>query len=405
MRLGIEFRGRCRLGREVTLHELHHEADAVVLAVGAWARQEAMVECDGELPDAGDVLERHARGERIDVPRTAVVVGDGDEAVACARLLKRLGARQVTVVASGKRLGAFERSVGQAEAEGIEIAAGAQRAAVERRDGAWRVSARGVDLAADLVVSAPGRTVDTELLDALGLESGRRGVKVDRATLATDVPGVFAAGEVLSGASAAVRAVATGRLAAVSVDQFLRGADVVGEPAQFRTQMTDLHECETQKLLAGVERQERVEEPLVPVDERSLGTEDQGGLDDGAAVREAMRCLQCDCLARDNCKLRDYATEYGAQPRNLRGDRRRFERDSSCPSVVYESGKCILCGLCVRICAQAGVGAGMTFLRRGFVTKAGAPLDMAVGDGLPDEIAVRCAEACPTGALALKRRG
>ena len=106
------------------------------------------------------------------------------------------------------------------------------------------------------------------------------------------------------------------------------------------------------------------------------------GLSDAEAVREARRCIQCDCLAKDTCGLRRYGTEYAAEPGKYKGERRAFARDASHPEIVYESGKCILCGLCVRIAEQEGERPGITFEGRGFPTVAAIPFDRPVAEGL-----------------------
>ncbi|MDP6106879.1 MAG: FAD-dependent oxidoreductase [Candidatus Brocadiia bacterium] len=235
------------------------------------------------------------------------------------------------------------------------------------------------------------RAVDFALCEALGLETGRRGIKVDGRTLQTGVEGVFAGGEAVTGASSAVRAVAAGRLAAVCIGPHLSGGPLRGEEHGVNAHMCRLSEGELAELFRDVRRQ-----PRAP-------SQADGGLSEADARREAARCVQCDCAARDDCRLRIYATRYGAHAAQYRGERRAFRRDATHPDVVYESGKCILCGLCVRIAQREGEGVGLTFLRRGFAAEVGAPFDASVAEALT-QCAELCAEACPTGALALKRR-
>ncbi len=149
------------------------------------------------------------------------------------------------------------------------------------------------------------RQADTALFRRLGLEVTARGIAADRHTLATSMDGVFAAGEAVSGPGAAVRAVAAGRLAAVCLGQHLAGGPVVGEARPVSVLMGKLSEEEHAALFRGFEPRERVEDPAT----------------------EAARCIQCDCLARDDCGLRDLATEYGARtqppPRRAPGVRAR----------------------------------------------------------------------------------
>jgi NADH dehydrogenase/NADH:ubiquinone oxidoreductase subunit G len=93
------------------------------------------------------------------------------------------------------------------------------------------------------------------------------------------------------------------------------------------------------------------------------------------------------------------AHEYGASQQRFKGDRREFRVDLSHPAVVFEPGKCIACGICVRIAAEGRDKLGMGFSGSGFDVRAAVPFDGMLGDGL-QETALACADACPTGALA-----
>ena len=66
---------------------------------------------------------------------------------------------------------------------------------------------------------------------------------------------------------------------------------------------------------------------------------------------------------------------------------------------MFEPGKCIKCGLCVRICEQAAdEPLGLTFVDRGFDLHVGVPFDEGLERGL-QKMAAECVEVCPTGAL------
>jgi len=93
---------------------------------------------------------------------------------------------------------------------------------------------------------------------------------------------------------------------------------------------------------------------------------DERGQTDSQAMEEARRCLDCDCGNRDDCRLRLLAEDYDAASTRFRGERRPFERDASHAEVVYESGKCIQCGICVRLAEEAKEELGLTFMGRGF---------------------------------------
>jgi NADH dehydrogenase/NADH:ubiquinone oxidoreductase subunit G len=67
--------------------------------------------------------------------------------------------------------------------------------------------------------------------------------------------------------------------------------------------------------------------------------------------------------------------------------------------VVYEAGKCIKCGICVRIAATAEDGLGLAFTGRGFGTVMAAPFNATLAAGMGEK-AGECIRHCPTGALA-----
>jgi NADPH-dependent glutamate synthase beta subunit-like oxidoreductase/ferredoxin len=409
-RLGAEFHMGRRLGYDLDLARLRREHDAVLLATGAASA--GTLACEGaELAQPALAFLRDvAEGRRAAVPEAVVVLGGGNEAVAAAQTALRLGARRVVLACETSRQGmaCFGEWVDAALAEGVRLEPEAKARRIERAgDGRLSVAleraGETVRIEAGLVIAAPVRRVDLALLRGLGLEVTGRGIAADRHTLATSADGVFAAGEVASGPGAAVRAVAAGRLAAVCIGQFLKGGPVTGEPRTVQVLMGKLSEAEHGALFREVAREPRAQQATLDAEgRRTAFAEVTAGLPEGEAVREAWRCIQCDCLARDTCKLRLYATEYGAEAGSYAGERREFQRDASHAEIVYESGKCILCGLCVRIVEQAGARPGITFKGRGFPTIAAVPFGKTVAEGL-GEVGARCAAACPTGALALKR--
>ena len=128
---------------------------------------------------------------------------------------------------------------------------------------------------------------------------------------------------------------------------------------------------------------------------------ENAGFSEEEARGEAERCLHCDCRELQDCKLRQHAIEYGANPGKYAGERRRFVQDRTHLKVIYEPGKCIACGLCVQLASELAAPLGLTFLGRGFDLRVGAPFSETVAEGL-GQAAEACSEVCPTGALSLR---
>ncbi len=230
----------------------------------------------------------------------------------------------------------------------------------------------------------------SELAQSLGLPAGAAGLSVDRVSMMTSRPGVFAAGDVLRKPQRmAVRSIGDGRVVAACVHQFLSGEAVVGLAKPYSCHIGPLKEGEIDRFM--------VEADAVP-------REDAAGLfTPPQALTQASRCLHCDCRKADNCRLRDACAELVAIPSKYRSERRIFEQDNSHPLLVYESGKCIDCGLCVQIAESAGV-VGLAFIGRGFSVRVRPPFDAPLAKALGD-IAADVIAACPTGALAWWKEG
>ena len=113
---------------------------------------------------------------------------------------------------------------------------------------------------------------------------------------------------------------------------------------------------------------------------------------------EAARCLHCDCRSSGNCLLQHYAQVYGADASRFRSERRPFEQQLQPGGVIFEPGKCIVCGICVKLAEMAAEPLGLTFIGRGFDVRVAAPFDRPIEEGLRT-VAEECVRHCPTGAL------
>lgn len=112
-----------------------------------------------------------------------------------------------------------------------------------------------------------------------------------------------------------------------------------------------------------------------------------------------MECLNCEKSGK--CRLQDYAYDYGLVDGTYEGERRKSEIDDTNPFYYYDPEKCILCGLCVRVCDELQCSHAIGFEDRGFDTIVATPFN----EGLKNSECVscgNCVSVCPVGALVPK---
>lgn len=259
---GVTFRLGYEAGVDGGLAELRDEHDAVLIATGAYAARAltGAVDQDVALTPALAFLTAANRAGLGDAPpplasdrvsaagKRVIVIGGGDTAMDCVRTSVRQGARSVVCLYRRDRenMPGSRREVGHAEEEGVRFEWLAAPSAVARRGEALQVVASRMRLGApdaggrrapeaipgsefsmdaDLVIPALGYEPE-DMPRAFGepdLPVTRRGtLRVDGRTMMTDMAGVFAAGDIVRGASLVVWAVRDGMQAAKGVDAWLK---------------------------------------------------------------------------------------------------------------------------------------------------------------------------------------
>jgi ferredoxin len=348
-----------------------------------------VADVDLQLPAPYLPTRAAGRGKRV------AIVGAGPAGLAAAYYLQQ-GGFECTIFDDHEEPGGMLR-YGVPEANLPRDVLAAEIAQIQKLGVTFRLGTRvGVDVSMDeirrqfdaiFIGTGEWKPGDAEVLE---IAVSPEGIKIDNQTNATSVPGIFAGGDATRKRRLAVRAVADGKEAAESIRQYLAGGQVTGRPKTFNSRMGKLDDAEMQIFLGSAS----------PAD-RQKPSGDTGGFTPEEACAEALRCLHCDCRKPDTCLLRQYACAHEARQSRYKGERRRFVQQTQHPGIIYEPGKCIDCGICIQIAAQAGEKLGLTFVGRGFDVRVAVPFNESLAEGL-QVAAAQCVEACPTGALAFK---
>jgi glutamate synthase (NADPH/NADH) small chain len=261
---GVEFRLGVDVGKDITFAELRQTHDAILVATGVYKSKELTApgsDAKGVLKaldfliaankvGLGETVADFASGKLNAEKKNVVVIGGGDTAMDCVRTAIRQGAKSVTCLYRRDRanMPGSQREVANAEEEGVKFDWLAAPSAVTEKKGGGAKGVRAVRMRlgppdasgrqapeeipgsdyeskADMVIKALG--FDPEDLPAHFAETALSvnrwgGVKVDYRSMMTTMDGVFAAGDIVRGASLVVWAIKEGRDAAASIDAYLK---------------------------------------------------------------------------------------------------------------------------------------------------------------------------------------
>ncbi len=293
--------------------------EAIFLATGAW--ESIKMGIPGEdakgVIDALGFLKQVSSGAKVSLGERVVVIGGGNAAIDAARVARRLGAKEVSIVYRRSRteMPAAATEVDEAEREGVKLhilsapvkiltegewVTGIQCIQMElgEPDASGRrrpvpIKGSEFDMDVDNVIMAVGQSVDKAALPKELEYTAWGTLAVDQVTLQTNVEGVFAGGDLVSGPADVIAAIAAGKEAAISIDRHLRGVDLkAGRP----TPITRVKEVSKK----GVVPQARHTVPTLDPQKRKGFAEVELGFDEKAAIEEARRCLNCgvcsECL-------------------------------------------------------------------------------------------------------------
>ncbi len=332
-KLGVEIKTGIQVGKDITLEELKKTYGAVFLGVGAHGVMRLGVD-GGDIPGVIEGIEflRAANlGEKVDIGNKVAVIGGGNTAVDCARTARRLGAKEVTIVYRRSRaeMPASGEEVTAAEEEGIKIeflttpsrflSENKKLARMEcvrmklgEPDTSGRprpVPVKGSEftIAVDTVIAALGQAPETDFVKELGVSLSKRGtIEIDDKTGATNIEGVFAGGDVVTGPAFVIDAIAAGKKTARSIHQYLTGQPIEGE--ELGKEPEKLSEEEIKDLKKRVPSRNKVKMREEPVKERTKDFREVAlGYSLEEATEEASSCLAGQiegCIECHECERR-----------------------------------------------------------------------------------------------------
>jgi NADPH-dependent glutamate synthase beta subunit-like oxidoreductase len=283
--------------------------DAVLVATGAHKNMEMGVageEIEG-VYNCVSFLHDINLGKKVALGNKVLVVGGGNSAIDAARVARRTGSKDVTILyrRTQKEMPASEKEVHEAVEEGIKletlcaptkIARGNNKVLVTNirmKLGALDSSGRPrpepipgseFTIEADAIISSIGQTA--ELPPEMGVKLNKKG-RIDEISL----KGVFAAGDIVTGPASVVEAIKTGREASSNIDKYLGGNGIMIEEdkldcSEFVCRISaDEKECKSKQ----------VENPCMKPEQRADNFgEVELGLTEKMAQDEANRCWRCD---------------------------------------------------------------------------------------------------------------
>ncbi len=306
-----------------TVNDLIQEGfSAVFIAAGAQSSLRLRIPGEEEKP-AGlynglQFLMQVRTGQEIELQGKVLVIGGGNVAFDVARTALRLGAEDVQIYyrRTIEEMPAWEQEIIETIEEGIPINTMwapkqimHQSSKVEgmefvRSQTIWDENGRSrlsVDedvvqmVDADAIIIAIGQAPDISFLSKDGQieRSLWGGLEVEQNTLATNIPGIFSGGDFITGPSTVIKAIASGRRAAVAIHKYL-------QKDATRVEIMDEKTAFSSSAGLALDKETTQDEPRVAVDIEKPDQrvrdfrEVEKGFSKNQAHREAGRCLRCD---------------------------------------------------------------------------------------------------------------
>ena len=309
---GVEIKYNTKIGESLTIDDLRRQYDAVYVSIGAQSDKKVGIEGEESknVYSAVDLLGSIGSDNPPDFTgKRVVVIGGGNVAMDCVRSSLRLGASEAKIVYRRRKEdmtalpeevdGALEEGCGlmqlhaplriEADENGNACALWAQPQIIGKI-AAWgraKVSAAAkepVRIAADVVVVAIGQGIETRHFEQAGMSVKRGNLAALPDGMVSDLPGVFAGGDCVTGPATVIRAIAAGKVAAANIDNYLGFNHLISVDVDIPAAISeDKHHC-ARVNLGEKDAQER----------KDNFEHIECGMTAQEAAQECGRCLRCD---------------------------------------------------------------------------------------------------------------
>ena len=309
---GVEIKYNTKIGESLTIDDLRRQYDAVYVSIGAQSDKKVGIEGEESknVYSAVDLLGSIGSDNPPDFTgKRVVVIGGGNVAMDCVRSSLRLGASEAKIVYRRRKEdmtalpeevdGALEEGCGlmqlhapiriEADENGNACALWAQPQIIGKID-AWgrakvfAAAKEPVRIAADVVVVAIGQGIETRHFEQAGMSVKRGNLAALPDGMVSDLPGVFAGGDCVTGPATVIRAIAAGKVAAANIDNYLGFNHLISVDVDIPAAISeDKHHC-ARVNLGEKDAQER----------KDNFEHIECGMTAQEAAQECGRCLRCD---------------------------------------------------------------------------------------------------------------
>ncbi len=325
--MGVKIKTGVTFGEDVTLDSLKTDGyKATFLATGLHQERRLGVEKEDSdnILKGVDFLRDVSLGNPVSFGKRVVVVGGGNVAIDVALTALRKGAEDVTMVCLEQRdeMPAWESEITEALEEGVTIVNGYGPSKFLEKDGklsgiefkgctcvfddegCFNPEYNDTDLTkyeANTVILAIGQAADLSFAEKQGLSvSSGGGLEADPMTLKTPIEGVFAGGDVFYGPKTVAEAIGAGKIAALSIDRYVKGLDLRAGRLFRDNPVMAITEPQKENYDPAPRSRTRMLR-LEPQERIKSFSEVRLGFSEETATQEAKRCISCGSCCIQAC--------------------------------------------------------------------------------------------------------